>query len=326
MQISNTPSLQGGLAVHQPRGGTEQSSPLNEAIAKLAEQLTLNGKLDESSPLGKMVAEHMPFKGLLGTGEGQVEKGLQNLIKDKLGENFGSGQSQSKPQGAGGSGSAAGTGGSAGVSGGSGGGEEDLMTQLLKALVKSMLGNMLKPDGKGSTFSDKDQAMLSKIGEFMDKNPGQFGKPDSGSWKSELAKGGNEQDNFLDETETGKVQSALDMLSSQLDGQASGTSGNTQQGGLGGLGGLGGASGGGTQGGGEVAQGGDQVQALEAELMKLLQKLEGATGQSSGPSDQIADLTGRRNQQTLDSTSAQTVQELLKALVQGGDSQASAVS
>lgn len=320
MQVSNTLPIQ-GARVQPSEGGGQQLSSLQKAIRELASQLmTMDGKLDESSPLGKMVASKMPNEGLFGSGQAQVEKALQSLIKEKLGENFGSDQAQPRTQGTSGTG---GTGGSAGV-GGANGGEEDLMTQLLKALVKSMLGGMLKPDGKGnSNFSEKDQAMLSKIGEFMDQNPAKFPPPDSGSWKTELSKGGGEQDNLLNADETGQVQNALDMLSSQLD---AGSVGNAQ-GGLGGSGGLGGAGGfgggglqgGGLQGSGGAAQGGSKVEQLEAQLMQLLDQLQQAEGQTGGPSQQLTP----RQQHNLDSTSAQTVQELLKTLVQSSDSQTS---
>lgn len=310
MQVSNTLPIQ-GARVQPSEGGGQQLSSLQKAIRELASQLmTMDGKLDESSPLGKMVASKMPNEGLFGSGQAQVEKALQSLIKEKLGENFGSDQAQPRTQGTSGTG---GTGGSAGV-GGANGGEEDLMTQLLKALVKSMLGGMLKPDGKGnSNFSEKDQAMLSKIGEFMDQNPAKFPPPDSGSWKTELSKGGGEQDNLLNADETGQVQSALDMLSSQLD---AGSVGNAQ-GGLGGSGGSGGFGGGGSTPIGGVPQGGISAEKLEAALLKLLD--QGAKGQTDGPSQQLTP----RQQHNLDSTSTQTVQELLKTLVQGSDSQTS---
>lgn len=313
MQVSNTFPIQ-GARVQPSEGGGQQLSSLQKAIRELASQLmTMDGKLDESSPLGKMVASKMPNEGLFGSGQAQVEKALQSLIKEKLGENFGSDQAQPKAQGTSGTGGAGGMGGSAGV-GGANGGEEDLMTQLLKALVKSMLGGMLKPDGKGnSNFSEKDQAMLSKIGEFMDQNPAKFPPPDSGSWKTELSKGGGEQDNLLNADETGQVQSALDMLSSQLD---AGSVGNAQ-GGLGGSGGSGGFGGGGSTPIGGVPQGGISAEKLEAALLKLLD--QGAKGQTDGPSQQLT----RRQQHNLDSTSAQTVQELLKTLVQSSDSQTS---
>ncbi|MBF7143249.1 MULTISPECIES: hypothetical protein [Pseudomonas] len=310
MQVSNTLPIQ-GARVQPSEGGGQQLSSLQKAIRELASQLmTMDGKLDESSPLGKMVASKMPNEGLFGSGQAQVEKALQSLIKEKLGENFGSDQAQPRTQGTSGTG---GTGGSAGV-GGANGGEEDLMTQLLKALVKSMLGGMLKPDGKGnSNFSEKDQAMLSKIGEFMDQNPAKFPPPDSGSWKTELSKGGGEQDNLLNADETGQVQNALDMLSSQLD---AGSVGNAQ-GGLGGSGGSGGFGGGSSTPIGGVPQGGISAEKLEAALLKLLD--QGAKGQTDGPSQQLTP----RQQHNLDSTSAQTVQELLKTLVQSSDSQTS---
>lgn len=326
MQVFNTPPIQ-GERIHPSQGGGEQLSSLQNAIKELASQLmTIDGKLDESSPLGKMLAPKMPHGGLeslLGGGQAQVEKALQSLIKEKLGENFGSGQAQHRMPGLGGPSGAGGTGSSTGV-GGANGGEEDLMTQLLKMLVKSMLGGMLKPDGKGnSSFSEKDQAMLSKIGEFMDQNPAKFGKPDSASpdtasWATELSKGGGEQDNFLNADETSKVQSALDMLSSQLDAGSVGTA----QGGLGGGGGSGGfGGGGGLQGGGGLGQGGSKVEQLEAQLMQLLDQLQKAEGQTGVPSQQLTS----RQQNTLDNTSAQTVQELLKTLVQSSNSQTSTV-
>ncbi len=333
MQVFNTPPIQ-GERIHPSQGGGEQQGSLQNAIKELASQLmTIDGKLDESSPLGKMLAPRMPqgsLESLLGGGQAQVEKALQSLIKEKLGENFGSGQAQHRTPGLSGPSGAGGTGSNTGV-GGANGGEEDLMTQLLKMLVKSMLGGMLKPDGKGnSNFSDKDQAMLSKIGEFMDQNPAKFGKPDSGSWATELSKGGGEQDNLLNADETSKVQNALDMLSSQLE---AGSVGNAQ-GGLGGAGSLGGAGGfgggglqggglqnGGLQGGGGAAQGGSKVEQLEAQLLQLLDQLQQGQGQTGGPSQQLTP----RQQHNLDSTSAQTVQELLKTLVQSSDSQTSAV-
>lgn len=315
MIAANVSGVQAGNVVALDSAkSTEQPKDMKGVIAQLTEELTKSGKLDESSPLGKMVADHMPFKGLMGDSPGAVQKGVENLIKDKLGENFGAAQSFG--------GGGGGGGGAAGVAGG-GSGQQDLMSQVLNALSKSMLGDVLKDKGEGTTFDDSAKNMMSQVGEFMDANPGQFPKPDSGSWKTELSdKGGKEKDNFLDGDETQAVRAALDMLGGQLDAKSAGTSEGVQQP-------QGGQGGGNTQGVTD-SQGGSQggsVDDLKQLLESLLSKLEGGNGQQGdGVSEQLGDMSSRRNQQTLDSSASQAADALVQALLQGSGSSTAAMS
>ncbi|MBD1589589.1 type III secretion protein HrpZ [Pseudomonas typographi] len=311
--ISNAGSIQttNALALDSSQG-TEQPQNLKDVIAQLTKELTKDGGLDQSSPLGKMVADHMPFKGLLGDGPEQVQKGVENLIKDKLGDNFGAAQSAGV--------------GDSGSGNGSGGGQQDLMSQTLNGLAKSSLDDLLTQQGDGSTFSDSGKGMLSKVADFMDANPSQFPKPDSGSWKNELDQGNNEKDNYLNGDETKSVRAALDMLGSQLDAKSAGNSEGVPQNSTSGLGSDDGSS----QGVGESSdssQGGNSVEDLKQLLESLLNKLEGNNGQQSdGIPEQLRDLTSRNNQQTLDSSASQTADALVQALVQGGGAQKSALS
>ncbi|WP_296187444.1 type III secretion protein HrpZ [Pseudomonas sp. UBA1879] len=192
----------GGIGGQQ---GPQQS--LKDVIDKLASALTKDGHLDQDSPLGKMVGDQLkkmnPLAALGAFGGGSpemVKAALGDVIKDKLGDNFGA---------------AADFGLSGGASGGAG--KPDLMSQVLNGLGKASLDDLLNKQGDGTKFSSDDMPLLDKVAQFMDQNPSKFPAPDSGSWKNEL-----KEDNFLDKGETSAFRAALDMLGGQLDQQQSG--------------------------------------------------------------------------------------------------------
>ncbi|KPZ11042.1 Type III helper protein HrpZ1 [Pseudomonas amygdali pv. ulmi] len=189
-------------------GPSTSSRALQEVIAQLAQELTHNGQLDESSPLGKLLGKAMAASGKAGGGLEDIKAALDALIHEKLGDNFGASADNASDTG-----------------------QPDLMTQVLNGLAKSMLNDLLTKQDDGTRFSDDDMPMLKKIAEFMDDNPAQFPKPDSGSWVNEL-----KEDNFLDGDETAQFCSALDIIGQQLGSQqnaAGGLAGDSSGGGLG---------------------------------------------------------------------------------------------
>jgi hypothetical protein len=203
------------------------SKELKAVIDELVQALTKNGQLDDTSPLGKMLAKAMAADGKSGGSISDITAALDKLIHEKLGDNFGA----SAGIGAGsGSGSGGDTGGGNGLSGGAGAGQSDLMNQVLNGLGKAMLDDLLTPsqDG-GTTFSKDDMPMLEKVAQFMDDNKAQFPTRDGGSWMDEL-----KEDNGLDGQETAQFRSALDLIGQQLGQQQSDASGLS--GGGGGLG------------------------------------------------------------------------------------------
>ncbi|MEX6666819.1 type III secretion protein HrpZ [Pseudomonas sp. W2-17] len=208
---ANTNPLQNlhiGTVASQPSsGGDKTSQSLKDVIDQLAQALTKGGHLDKESPLGQMVGKQMeknnPLASLIGGNPDMIKAALGDLIKDKLGENFGA----------------------AADAGQAGAGAPDLMSQTLNGLAKASLDDLLTKQGEGTTFSKGDMPLLEKIAEFMDQrtaqDPQKFPAPDSGSWKNELTAEG---DNFLDGKETAAFRSALDSLGGQLDQQQNGLS------------------------------------------------------------------------------------------------------
>lgn len=184
-------------------GGVGKSSKaLLDVIAQLVKALTKHDQLDESSPLGKMLAKAMAASGKHGGGADDIAAALEKLIRQKLGDNFGA-SADIAPGGG-------------GPSGSQGGGQSDLLSQVLNGLGKALLDDLLTKLSGGTKFSRDDMPILSKIAQFMDDNKAQFPPPDSGSWTKEL-----KEDNFLDADETAKFRSALDLISQQFGQQQS---------------------------------------------------------------------------------------------------------
>ncbi|KFF85522.1 type III secretion system effector HrpZ [Pseudomonas syringae] len=175
----------------RPTGANTSSKALQDVIVQLAQELTRNGQLNESSPLGKLLAKSMAADGMAGGGIEDVIAALDKLIHEKLGDNFGAAADSL-----------------------GGAGQPDLMTQVLNGLAKSMLDDLLTQQSNGTSFSNDDMPMLEKIAQFMDDNPTQFPAPDSGSWVNEL-----KEDNFLDGDETAQFRAALDIIGQQLGNQ-----------------------------------------------------------------------------------------------------------
>ncbi|WP_456291746.1 type III secretion system effector HrpZ [Pseudomonas sp. AK106] len=208
---ANTNPLQNlhiGTVASQPTsGGDKTPQSLKDVIDQLAQALTKDGHLDKESPLGQMVGKQMeknnPLASLIGGNPDMIKAALGDLIKDKLGDNFGA----------------------AADAGQAGAGAPDLMSKTLNGLAKASLDDLLTKTDKGTTFSKGDMPLLEKIAEFMDQrtaqDPVKFPAPDSGSWKIELTAEG---DNFLDGKETADFRSALDSLGGQLDQQQNGLS------------------------------------------------------------------------------------------------------
>lgn len=201
---------------------SESLNSMKGVVDKLSSSLMSGGHLNTDSPLGKMVEQQLkkenPFMALAGGKGGEenaVKKALGDLIKDKLGSNFGASAD-------------------AGIGGkGQGQGGQDLMSKTLQGLGKSSLDNALTDKGDGSTFSQADKPILQQVANFMDQNKAQFGAPDSGSWSKELDEGGG-KDNFLDKGETSKFRAALEQISQQMGaGGAQGSQASQGNGGLG---------------------------------------------------------------------------------------------
>ncbi|CAM3058193.1 type III secretion protein HrpZ [Pseudomonas floridensis] len=200
-----SPSM--ALVLIRPEANMSTSSKaLQDVIAQLAEELMQSGQLDQSSPLGKMLAKAMAADGLSGGGLEDVKAALDKLIHEKLGANFGASADSLA----------------------SGEGQSDLMAQVLNGLAKAALNDLLTGQSNGASFSQDDMPILEKIAQFMDDNPAFFPPPDSGSWTKELT-----EDNFLDGRETAQFRSALDIIGQQLGNQQSEASGFGGDGGLG---------------------------------------------------------------------------------------------
>ncbi|SFD98008.1 MULTISPECIES: DNA-binding protein [Pseudomonadaceae] len=209
----------------RPLQGKNGAQGLEDVIKQLVQALLKAGG-NADSGLGQMVKDKMSggsgggngagglggqAGGLGGGIEQLLTKILEQLISDKLGKDFGQ-----SPAGGGGPGAAGGTeGGGAPGMGQQGGG--DLLDRVLSGLAKSSLDGMLKPDGEGSKFEQKDAGMMMEVAKFMDANPQQFPPPDAGSWGKELI-----EDKHFNKSEAESFQSAIDMIGSQLDARASG--------------------------------------------------------------------------------------------------------
>ncbi|WP_122691046.1 type III secretion system effector HrpZ [Pseudomonas viridiflava] len=195
------------LVLIRPEASASTSSKaLQDVIAQLAQELMQNGQLDQSSPLGKMLAKAMDADGTAGGGLEDIKAALDKLIHEKLGDNFGA--SADSPA--------------------AGAGQSDLMTQVLNGLAKAALNDLLTKQSNGTSFSEDDMPMLTKIAQFMDDNPAQFPTPDAGSWAKELT-----EDNFLDGDETAQFRAALDIIGQQLGSQQNEAGGMSTGGGLG---------------------------------------------------------------------------------------------
>ncbi|SOS32697.1 Harpin HrpZ [Pseudomonas syringae group genomosp. 3] len=202
------------------------SKELKAVIDQLVQALTQSGQLDETSPLGKMLAKAMAADGKSANSIDDITASLDKLIHEKLGDNFGA----SAGIGAGGGGGAvSGSGVGGGLSSDAGAGQSDLMSQVLNGLGKAVLDDLLTPSGEGgTTFSSDDMPTLEKVAQFMDDNKAQFPTRDGGSWMNEL-----KEDNGLDAQETAQFRSALDVIGQQLGQQQGDASGVTSGGGLG---------------------------------------------------------------------------------------------
>ncbi|WP_296262362.1 MULTISPECIES: type III secretion protein HrpZ [unclassified Pseudomonas] len=283
--------------------GTQQS--LKDVIDKLAQALTKDGHLDQDSPLGKMVGEQMkkmnPLAAALGGDSADgIKAALGEVIKDKLGDNFGA---------------AADFGLGGGTSGGAG--KSDLMSQVLNGLGKASLDDLLSKQGDGTKFSSSDMPLLDKVAQFMDQNPSKFPAPDSGSWKNEL-----KEDNYLDKSETSAFRAALDMLGGQLDQQQSGVSDAGTAGGT-----LGGDAVGGNElsddalstdpSGGQSALSGNPAQDLGQLLSGLLQQGLNASVGNGGGNSVGGGLGTPINDPSQQSTSGNSVTQDLGQLLSG---------
>ena len=233
---------------------------LKGVIDQLAQALTKDGHLDQDSPLGKMVGEQMkkmnPLAALGGGSPDMVKAALGDVIKDKLGDNFGAAADM-------------------GLSGGAsdGAGKPDMMSQVLNGLGKASLDDLLSKQGDGTKFSSDDMPMLDKVAQFMDQNPSKFPAPDSGSWKNEL-----KEDNYLDKSETSAFRAALDMLGGQLDQQQNGLSDGGSQ-----VGNNLTADPSGGQAGGQTGLSGNPTQDLGQLLSGLLQQgMNASNGSGAG--------------------------------------------
>ena len=203
LNVGNMANAVVGTVIPSEPGAAMSPKSMTGVIDKLAEALIKGGGDMRDSPLGKMVASHMPQSPngrLLWGGASNPEalkSGLASLIHEKLGDNFGAAADL-------------------GIGGGSGGGEgkNDMMSQVLNGLGKASLDNLLDKKGEGTNFSSGDKPALDKIAQFMDQNPTKFPAPDSGSWKNEL-----KEDNFLNKQETGVFRAALDVVGGQMGGK-----------------------------------------------------------------------------------------------------------
>lgn len=93
--------------------------------------------------------------------------------------------------------------------------------------IASLLGDALfEKNGSGANIRDAKNPLLGMIADFMDKNPGQFGKPDDAngkvrSWRDELG-----EDNYLNSDEKQSFTKGLEgLIKDILGGGAQGGTG-----------------------------------------------------------------------------------------------------
>lgn len=273
--VSNRPVTDhSGVAAftNQPLQAKSGSQGLEDVIKQLVQALLKAGNNDDSG-LGQMVKDKMPG-GLAGGSGGGAEqllsKILEQLIGEKLGKDFGQ-----SPAGGGGGG-VGGCGGKPDSAPGLGhaGGGSDLLERVLSGLAKSSMDGMLKPDGEGTRFEQKDAGMMQEVAKFMDAHPQRFPAPDAGSWGKELI-----EDKYLNQSETNMFKSAMAMIGTQLDGKTAGQvpGGATPPGqhSLGGAGGLGSPSGNPGLGEGDILK---ELTKLLGGVVDGLQNLSGQLG------------------------------------------------
>lgn len=128
--------------------------------------------------------------------------------------------------------------GSTGAQGGSDGTAGQIASLLSDALFEK--------NGDGANIRDAKNPLLGMIADHMDKNPGEFGKPDDAtgsvrSWRDELG-----EDNYLDKNEKAAFTKGLESLIKDIVGGGTQGGGNFAGGSLGGAGGGWNASTGGT--------------------------------------------------------------------------------
>lgn len=188
-------------------GGSASDNELSQLVGELTGDITgADGKLDTSTPLGKMlddfVKKNLP-DGLASQGDPAqsmtkkgVSQALSSMIQDVLGGDANSNSGDS--------------------------GQGDLKSLILGALGKNKLDSLLTPNpaGDGSNFSTSgvDPQVLAEVGKFMDENPSEFPPPDQGAsegqvggWTGEL-NANTAGDNYLNHDETAAVTKALGML------------------------------------------------------------------------------------------------------------------
>ncbi len=278
----------------KPRQQQGYSQGLDDVIKQLVQAL-LKGK-DSDSGLGQMIKEQLSG-GSAGAGgargglEEMLTKILEQLIGEKLGKDFG------QPK----TGSSGNQGGASSQPGMGQSGGADLLERVLSGLAKSSLDSMLKPDGEGSKFEQKDAGMMQEVAKFMDANPKQFPPPDSGSWSKELI-----EDKHLNKSETEAFKSALGMIGGQLEAKASGQAlGDASSQGaapgqdlLGGAGGLGSTSGKTGKGGGDALK----------ELTEML----------AGVMDGLQNLTKKLDMQNLGQGAMDAANSIVNLMLPGG--------
>lgn len=299
----------------KPLQGKNGAQGLEDVIKQLVQALLKAGG-NADSGLGQMVKDKMSggsgggngAGGLGGQGQagglgGGIEqlltKILEQLISDKLGKDFGQ-----SPAGGGGPGATGGTeGGGAPGMGQQGGG--DLLDRVLSGLAKSSLDGMLKPDGEGSKFEQKDAGMMQEVAKFMDANPQQFPPPDAGSWGKELI-----EDKHFNKSEAESFQSAIDMIGSQLDARASGLvpGGAPAQGTAPGQDSLGGS-------GGLGSPAGNPGQA-EGDILKELTQLLG------GVVNELQNLTSKLESRNVEQGARDAADAIVNLMLPGGKQQA----
>lgn len=72
------------------------SKELKAVIDQLVQALTQSGQLDETSPLGKMLAKAMAADGKSANSIDDITASLDKLIHEKLGDNFGAQQASAR--------------------------------------------------------------------------------------------------------------------------------------------------------------------------------------------------------------------------------------
>lgn len=288
----------GTVAANSSETSSASDNELSQLVGELTGDITgPDGKLDTSTPLGKMlddfVKNNLP-DGLASQGDPAqsmtkkgVSQALSSMIQDALG-----GDSSDSGQG-------------------------DLKSLILGALGKSKLDSLLTPnparDGSNFSTSGIDPQILAQVGKFMDENSADFPPPDQGAsegqvggWTGELD-ANVAGDDFLNHDENAAVTKALGMLGQIMQQGLASPEASSEQNALSNGNGVTGSTGG---------QGAQTTQRALGQLMQEMQAMQ-QMEQSFEQFEQAAQGAGS-SQDSSSTGGTSTFDQLMSLLNQAG--------